>query len=97
MQPMYTQANNMANFVPALYAPAQAVQVTLKGTVVPGSGNIYNGLITAGNGVPKGQQGRVPGSATSPLFQQIPSGATRGLYDSKNLFAPRFGFAYNPL
>ena len=97
MEPMYTTANNMANFVPALYNPAQAVQVTSKGTVVSGSGNPYNGLITAGDGVPKSQQGRVPGSTTSPLFQQIPSGAPRGLYDSKSLFAPRFGFAYNPV
>jgi hypothetical protein len=97
MEPMYTQANNMANFVPALYNAAQAVQVTLKGTVVAGSGNPYDGLITAGNGVPKSQQGRVPGSTTSPLFQQIPTGAPRGLYDSKGLFAPRFGFAYNPV
>jgi hypothetical protein len=96
MEPMYTQANNMANFVPALYNAAQAVQVTLKGTVVPNSGNPYDGLITAGNGVPKSQQGRVPGSTTNPLFQQILTGAPRGLYDSKGLFAPRFGFAYNP-
>ena len=97
MEPMYTQANNMANFVPSLYNPAQAVQVRLNGTVVPGSGNPYIGLITAGNGVPKSELGRVPGSTTSPLFQQIPTGAPRGLYDSKSLFAPRFGFAYNPI
>jgi hypothetical protein len=97
MEPMYTEANNMANFVPSLYNPAQAVQVTLAGAVVPGSGNLYNGLVTAGNDVPKSQQSRVPGSTTSPLFQQIPSGAPRGLSDSKFLFAPRFGFAYNPI
>jgi len=95
MQPLYTQANNMANFVPALYNPAQAVTVTSGGTVVAGSGNPYNGLITEGNGVPKDQQGRVPGSAMNPLFQLIPTGAPRGLYDTANLFAPRFGFAYS--
>jgi len=78
MQPLYTQANNMANFVPALYNPAQAVTVTSGGTVVAGSGNPYNGLITEGNGVPKDQQGRVPGSAMNPLFQLIPTGAPRG-------------------
>ncbi len=93
MEPMYTMANNMANFVPALYNPAQAV--TLKnGLIVPGSGNPYNGLIREGNGVPANQQGRVPGS-TGPLFQQIPAGAPRGLYDSASLFGPRFGFAYS--
>ncbi len=95
MQPMYTQANNMANFVASLYNPAQAVTVTSKGTIVPGSGNPYNGIITAGNGVPTDQQGRVPGSTTNPLFKQIPSGAPRGLYGTANLFAPRFGFAFS--
>jgi hypothetical protein len=94
MQPMYTQANNMANFVPALYDPAQAVTMTTSGTVVPGSGNLYNGLIRAGNGVPTDQEGRVPGS-TTPFFQSIPAGAPRGLSGSASLFAPRVGFAYS--
>ncbi|MBV9082172.1 MAG: carboxypeptidase regulatory-like domain-containing protein [Acidobacteriaceae bacterium] len=93
LEPMYTVANNMVNFDPARYNPAQAVRVTLNGTVVAGSGNPYNGLIRAGNGIPQSQLGRVPGS-TGPLFQQIPAGAPRGLYDSKSLFGPRFGFAY---
>jgi len=92
MEPMYTMANNMGNFDASLYNPAQAVRV-VSGNVVPGSGNPYNGLIRAGNGVPASQQGRVPGS-TGPLFQQIPAGAPRGFYNSSNLFAPRFGFAY---
>ncbi len=94
MMPMYTTANNMSNFVPSRYNPAQAVTVTSAGKVVPGSGNLYNGLILAGNGVPSGEQGRVPG-ANSALFQSIPTGAPRGFYDSKGLLAPRFGFAYS--
>ena len=96
MQPMYTVANNMANFVPALYDPAKAVQISTSGLVVANSGNPYNGLIRAGDGVPKGQEGRVP-SATSALVQQIPSGAPRGLYDGASTFGPRFGFAYTPV
>ncbi|MFL6450810.1 MAG: carboxypeptidase regulatory-like domain-containing protein [Bryobacteraceae bacterium] len=95
LQPMYTVANNMANFDQTRYNPAQAVQLTNAGIVVPGSGNPYNGLIRAGNGVPADQQGRVPGS-NSPLFQQIPAGAPRGFYQSSHLFGPRFGFAYSP-
>ena len=94
LQPMYTQGNNMANFSQALFNPAQAVTMTTGGTIVPGSGNPYNGLIRAGDGVPADQQGRVPGS-TSALFQSIPAGAPRGLYDSANTFSPRFGFAYS--
>lgn len=94
MEPMYTVANNMANFDQSLYNPAQAVTVNTKGNIAPGSGNPYNGLIRAGNGVPADQQGRVPGS-TGPLFQQIPAGAPRGFYNNGNLFGPRLGFAYS--
>jgi hypothetical protein len=93
LQPWYTQANNMANFVPALYDPSKAVTITSAGTVVPGSGNLYNGLIRAGDGIPQSEMGRVPGSA-SALFAAIPAGAPRGFFQAQNLFSPRFGFAY---
>jgi hypothetical protein len=93
LQPWYTQANNMANFVPALYDPSKAVTITSAGTVVPGSGNIYNGLIRAGDGIPQSEIGRVPGSA-STLFGAISAGAPRGFFQAQNLFSPRFGFAY---
>jgi hypothetical protein len=93
VQPMYTQGNNMANFDPSLYNFSQAVTMTTAGTLVPGSGNAYNGLIVAGNGVPSGQVGRVPGSDTA-FFKSFPTGAQRGLYNSYNTFAPRLGFAY---
>jgi hypothetical protein len=95
MQPMYTTANNMANFDQTRFNPAQAVRLTPAGTIVPNSGNIYNGLIRAGDGIPSDQIGRVPG-ANSPIFQQIPAGAPRGFYDSTGLWGPRFGFAYSP-
>jgi hypothetical protein len=93
LQPWYTQANNMANFVPALYDQSKAVTINSAGRVVPNSGNIYNGLIRAGDGIPNDEQGRVPGS-TSSLFQQIPSGALPGFFKSQNVFSPRFGFSY---
>jgi hypothetical protein len=94
--PWYTQANNMANFVPALYNPAKAVTIDSAGRVVPGSGNLYNGLIIAGTGVPSSEQGRVPGS-TGALFQQIPTGAPRGFFNTQNVWSPRFGFAWSVL
>ncbi len=93
LQPWNTQANNMANFVRALYDPSKAVAITSAGTVVPNSGNLYNGLIRAGDGIPADEQGRVPGS-TSTLFQSIPAGAPRGFFQTQNVFSPRFGFAY---
>src|SRR5260370_17683249 len=93
LQPWYTQANNMANFVPSLYDPSKAVTVTSAGTVVPGSGNLYNGLIRAGAGIPSSEIGRVPGS-TSTLFQSIPAGAPRGFVQAPPAFSPPIVFAY---
>ena len=93
LQPMYTQANNMASFDPAKYDPARAVTVNPNGTLVPGVGNPYNGLVRAGDGVPKSEEGRVPGSTTA-LFQAVPSGAERGFYTTQTAWAPRFGFAF---
>ena len=93
LQPIYTQANNMVNFVPSLFDPSKAVTINSAGTIVANSGNPYNGLILAGNGVPSSQQVRVPGSTTA-FFTSFPTGAPRGFYDSQNVYMPRFGFAY---
>jgi len=93
--PTYTTANNMANFVPSLYNPATAVSITAGGLIVPGSGNPYDGLIRAGNGVPSDEAGRVP-NANSALVLSVPAGAPRGLYPVQNQFMPRFGFAWKP-
>ena len=94
LQPWYTQANNMGNFVPVLYDPSKAVTVTSAGTVVAGSGNLYNGLIRAGDGIPQSETGRVPGS-TGALFASIPAGAPRGFFQAQNTFSPRAGFAWS--
>jgi hypothetical protein len=94
--PTYTVANNIANFVPALYDPAQAVTVRPNGTIVPGSGNPWNGLIRAGRGIPPKQAPRVPGS-DSPEVVSVPAGAPRGFYNPASLFMPRFSFAWQPL
>lgn len=92
---MYTQGNNMSNFDPSVYDPTKAITVTTAGKVVPGSGNPYNGLIRAGNGIPADQLKRVPNVNTA-AFPLIPAGAPRGFYDMKGAFGPRIGFAYAP-
>jgi hypothetical protein len=93
--PMYTQANNMASFDPALYDPARAVTVNRDGTLVPNSGNPYNGLVRAGEGVPPSELFRVPTGST-PLALAVPAGAPRGFYPDHHVFAPRFSFAWTP-
>ena len=94
-QPMYTQSNNMASFDPALYDPARAVTVNRNGTLVPNSGDPYDGMIRAGEGVPQSELMRVP-NGNSPVVLAVPAGAPRGFYDSQHLFAPRFSFAWTP-
>jgi hypothetical protein len=92
--PTYAQGNNLVNFDPNLYDPAQAVTVLPNGLLVPNSGNRFNGLIVAGDGVPDDQQGRV-GLLTGGDYARIPNGAPRGLYDAQHLWMPRLSFAYS--
>ena len=95
-QPIYTQANNLANFDPSLYNPAQAVTILANGNIdTSKGGNRYNGLVRAGNGVPPEELGRVPGG-DSPEVLAVPTGAPRGLYEGHHYFMPRVGFAYSP-
>ena len=94
-QPIRLQANNMANFDPALYDPARAMTVNRNGTLVPASGERYNGMIRAGDGVPEEELSRVP-NGNSPIALSVPAGAPRGLYHDQHLFAPRFSFAWTP-
>lgn len=94
--PYYAQANNMTNFDPALYNPSQAVTVTRTGTLdASRGGNLYNGLIRVGNGVPESELDRVP-NANTPDVQSVPTGALRGVYEPTTRFAPRLSFAFAP-
>jgi hypothetical protein len=93
MMSLYSTVNNLANFVPSLYNPAQAVKVTSSGLVVAGSGNIYNGLQRVANGIDPSLAYLVP-NATNPAVLGVPDGAPRGMYPSKSSWQPRFGFAY---
>jgi hypothetical protein len=95
-QPIYSQQNNLVNFDPSLYDPAQAVRVNPNGTLVPNSGNRFNGLVRAGDGVPDDQLGRVP-NGDSPEVLAVPDGAPRGLYDAQHVLAPRASFAWTPM
>ena len=97
--PWYTQGNNIGNFNPSVYNPANAVKIIATGPnagrIDPsGGGNPYNGLVRAGDGVPADQLKRVPNINTA-LFPLIPSGAPRGLYNMHGAFGPRLGFAYS--
>lgn len=94
--PTWTQANNIANFIPEFYDPSKSVTVLNNGTLdTTKGGNRYNGLVRAGIGVPPEELGRVP-RGNSPDVLSLPTGAPRGLYEAEHLFAPRFSFAFAP-
>lgn len=51
----YEEKDRVASFYLKLYDPAKAPQIDSKGLVVPGTGDRYNGLGSAGkNGIPRG-------------------------------------------
>jgi hypothetical protein len=90
--PTYTSGNNIANFDPSRYNPAQAVTMTTTGLIVPNLGNPYNGLVRAGDSIPSDQVGRV--NLPTSVLNLVPAGAPRGLYPSYNLWMPRLGIAW---
>jgi hypothetical protein len=90
---MYSQLDNLTNFVPSLYNRAQAVTINSKGQIVPGSGNVYNGLQRVANGVPSQDDYLVP-NAGSASVAVVPDGGPRGMYPSHGTWSPRAGFAY---
>jgi hypothetical protein len=91
--PTHSQMNNMASFDPARYDAARAVTVNRNGTLVPGSGDLYNGMVRAGDGVPQEELVRVP-QGNSPLVLSVPAGAPRGFYPNRHNIGPRFSFAW---
>ena len=93
-EPTYTLGNNTTSFDPALYDPAQAVTMNTNGTIVPGTGNRFNGLTRPGE-VPSDQAANVP-NASSPFVKAVPFAKNSGYYEAQHLFAPRFSFAWTP-
>ena len=86
-------ADNLANFVPSLYNLAQAVKLTSNGLIVPGSGNLYNGLQRVGSGIVQSESHLVP-NFNSAAVLSVPTGVPRGLYNGEHTFAPRLGMAF---
>jgi len=86
--------NNFQSFNPAYYDPNQAVKVNPNGTVVPGSGNIYNGITLPGNGFPYSAAGNVPVYG-NPQVEALFHGLPWTLTDTYVNPEPRFGFAWD--
>ncbi|HXJ42406.1 MAG TPA: carboxypeptidase-like regulatory domain-containing protein, partial [Bryobacteraceae bacterium] len=95
LQPYHALWGNYDVFDARFYDPTKAVSIDPKtGTIIAGSGNIYNGIVIPGSSIPKAGIGRFPNS-TDPILQTL----FKGLPDTyanwqKNNFVPRIGVAY---
>ncbi|HEY2015424.1 MAG TPA: TonB-dependent receptor, partial [Bryobacteraceae bacterium] len=93
--PFHALWHNMAVFAPEFYDPSKAVQVNpTNGTIVPGSGDRYNGLVIPGSGWPDSAKGRFPESSDTSLNYLF-----RGVNDHYSDIQwgdiqPRIGLAY---
>ena len=95
ISPWNTKWNNAVTFMQQFWDPAKAPQVAANGTIVPGTGDPYNGLVLPGNGWPDSAKGRV-GAMNDPslnaLFRGVPS-YFNPLRTTN--FQPRLSFAWD--
>jgi hypothetical protein len=87
--PWYSTTNNIANFDPRFYDPAQAPTVNPANGALTG-GNRYNGIVLPGDGF-EGDGGTGLPSSVNALFRGEPRGFSETHY---NVFEPRLGVSY---
>jgi hypothetical protein len=80
-------------FDPNFYDPTKAAVVDRAGGFIV-SGDPFNGIVLAGNGVPEAEGGRIPelhSGAFNRLYHDLPDGFSK---THKNTFQPRLGIAF---
>ncbi len=93
--PYHALWGNMAVFAPEFYDPSKAVTVNpTNGTIVPNSGDRYNGLVIPGSGWPSSAMGRFPEAGNSSL-NYLFRGVNNHYSDIQwGDIQPRLGIAY---
>ncbi|MCI0724003.1 MAG: hypothetical protein L0338_34345, partial [Acidobacteria bacterium] len=91
--------NDISTFVPSLFRPEQARQVIPTGpgtgSLRPGIGDPFNGIVIPGDGFPEGFEQTFAG-ANDPAIRALFKGLPRSISDNFSVFSPRVGFAYDP-
>lgn len=85
----YDKNGRLSNFVPELFNPANAPQVTGAGVRVLGTGNFCNGIIVNSQNFTTGPAAFNCTPTTSPWGKYV-------VHVGKTDFAPRFGIAWDP-
>ena len=85
----YDQNGRLTNFVPSLYNPANAPQVTGAGSRITGTGNFCNGMIANAQNYTTGPTAYNCTPTTSPWGKYV-------IDNGNGDFAPRFGLAWDP-
>jgi hypothetical protein len=96
--PPFTNAlGNTSSFDPLRYSLSKAPQISpADGSITPGTGDPYNGLVLFGSGFPQKAKGRVPAAGDSTLqrlFVGLPQG---GFATNHGDIGPRVSFALDP-
>jgi len=91
----FSNYRNMSVFYPELFDPAQAVEIDPQtGNIIPGSGDLLNGVRIPGEGFTEGAFGRVPGAGTPEVDRLFDGGSKTPADFHWDNIAPRFGISY---
>lgn len=95
VSPWYAKWNNLVAFMPNFWDPSKAPAVAANGSIVPGTGDPYNGLVLPGSGIPDDAEGRIA-AFDDPNVAALFRGVPRGFNPlRKTNFQPRFSFAWD--
>jgi len=95
ISPWYARDNNLVAFMSRFWDPSKAPQVAANGSIVPGTGDPYNGLVLPGSGWPDSAKGRIPqvnDAAITAMFHDLPRGFSPV---RKTNFQPRASMAWD--
>ncbi len=95
MPQQYSPLQNTVFFSPEYYDPTKAPQIRASdGQIVPGTGDLVNGLYAGGTSYPDALTSRF-GGTDAPEFQRILRGVPVEISPTHTPIGPRFGFAYD--
>ncbi|MEN6604173.1 MAG: carboxypeptidase-like regulatory domain-containing protein [Bryobacteraceae bacterium] len=94
--PYYHQYNAMAAWSADYYDRSRAPQMNANGSIVVGTGDLYNGVVLPGDGFTSDAKGRVSqvgDKDVERLFRGLPRGFSKTLYGG---VGPRLGISWDP-